>query len=191
MSKTILGVIVKNKLGWTFGNRGITVRENDLDTAAHSVSPGAHVPVPSTDEQVPLRSLDIQALDPVRAAAESKIPIRIDSPGDYDISLKQDAAASKWRLEFKTRVGRLSESKDEGGPPVNVSVGQDEPPAPLTTFFSLRPSTMIFCIPIAWVVSRYLLVLTPIGWVVIPIVSFIGGIISWLLGRKKQQENDQ
>ena len=191
MSKTILGVIVRNKLGRKFGDRQITVRENDLDTASHSVSPGNRVPVPSTDEQVPLQSLDIQAMDPMRAAAESKIPIRIDSPGDYDIFLRQDAAGSKWRIEFKTGVGRLSESKDEGGPPVSVSVGQDEPPAPITTFFSSFPLRMIFCIPIVWVASRYLLVLTPAGWVVIPIVSFIGGIILWLLGRKKQQDNDQ
>ena len=37
MSKTLLGVIVRNKLGWSFGNREITVRENDLETVIHAV----------------------------------------------------------------------------------------------------------------------------------------------------------
>lgn len=193
MSKTILGVIIKNKLVGKFGSRAITVRENDLKTVTCSISPGNKQDFPATDEQVPLRSLDIQAMKPAHAALASEIPIRIDSPGGYDIALKQDADKSKWRLEFKSMVGRLKGSKDDGGPPVSVSVGQDEPPQPQTPmpFYQKAASKMIFCIPIVWVASRYLLVLTPIGWIVIPIVSFIGGIILWLLGRKKQQTNDQ
>ncbi len=183
MSKTILGVIVRNKLGRTFGNREIKVKENDLETVTHSVSPGGHVPVPSTDEQVPLQSLEIKAMTPLHAAAESKIPIKIDSSGDYDISLKQDGSEPKWRIEFKSKVGRIRGSKDEEDPPVDVSVGQDEPPAPGPGMLLM----MSIGLPAAWFLSPCLVEVGSVLWYVIPALPFIGGIVLWLSRMRKNK----
>jgi hypothetical protein len=130
-----ISVNVRNLLGPTYGTRTIGVNEdgNPGDPPTHSVSFGSNVwlPLPGDNN---LQSIEIVAQNPQDAGFSGNgtpIPIIIDSPQNYVISTLFHEAENRWRIEFETPISPFKSKTTRQGkgatPPVNVTVGHDEP----------------------------------------------------------------
>lgn len=94
----LYSVTIKNRLGRRFGERKVHVVKNEQEGVRYSILPGQDVQLSRLDDRVPLWSIKLEVQDPVPREA---IPIMIDSPGNYRVTLFQVDAKGKWTLEFK------------------------------------------------------------------------------------------
>jgi hypothetical protein len=181
-----ISVTVKNKLGAAYGNRTIDLEEDDQSCGI--VSPGSEKVLPLSDGV--LQSLGIEALPPQDSSRRNggPIPITIDSPGNYVISNLHHESRDKWRIEFEAPTSTVNRTAavQSTKPPVTVTVGQDDPDwsAQSTTTKVLFCSGFSSCVAVALTQVSNILGFAVSG------VLVLGGIVSWLIGKKKNLNSD-
>lgn len=181
-----ISITVRNRLGATYGTRQINVNE-DGDPPTHSVSFGNDVRLPLPGDNN-LQRIEIEADPPqIEDFPENgiTIPITIDSPQNYVISTLNHEAENRWRIDFEApRIP--SESEVEAAPdppPVNVTVGQDEPDGSVesrTAGYLMVGSLLTAITLLLSEVSTYL-------GITVPSALGLGAAIAWLIGRLRGQ----
>ncbi len=119
----LYSVTVKNRLGRRYGAGKVNVVKNEQEGVRYSILPGQDVQVSRLDDRVLLWSLKLEVEDPITRAA---IPILIDSPGNYRVTVFQVDAKGKWKLEFKTPGKPAASEATHGALPFNVTIGRSK-----------------------------------------------------------------
>jgi hypothetical protein len=121
INMNVYSVTVKNRLGKKYGGKKVHVVKNEQEAVRYSIMPGQDVQLSKQEDRVLLWSLKLEVEEP---GAQAPIPIEIDSPGSYRVTVFQSDAKGKWTLEFNAPEN-LTASDD---PPVNITIGREELP---------------------------------------------------------------
>lgn len=135
MTNNVKTVSVKNRLGNQFGYLDVRVNTspNQISTNNDMISAGDEMVVYPFDQSssLQLESIDIEVLG---QEDEIPIPIGIDSMVDLNVEANLVSYENKWTIIFDPPI--TDETGAKGGDSnVNVTIGQDEPPLPLTKAF--------------------------------------------------------
>lgn len=181
-----ISVTVRNRLGATYGTRQINVNEDD-DTESHSVSFGNHVQLMLPGDNT-LHSIEIEAQSPEIEDFSGNgipIPITIDSPQNYTISTLNHEAENIWRIGFETleSSSKLEVEAAPEPPPVNVTVGHDEPDGSVES----RTAGILIAGSLFTAITLLLSEVSTYLGIAVPPTLGLGAAIVWLIDRLRSQ----
>jgi hypothetical protein len=134
----LYSVTIKNRLGLKFGKRKVNITKNEQEGMRYSVLPGQDVQVSRMEDRYLLSNIKLEVEEP---RVGIPIPLTIESPGDYKITLRQMDTKNRciWVISFDTPGETEGEIPGQvsDDPPVNITVGQEEPRRRFGTFASL------------------------------------------------------
>lgn len=167
-----ISVTVRNRLGAPYGEPPIEVNE-DNGQERHTVNYGYEVRLPLPNDG------NLQSLEILPQSSSIPYPITINSLQDYVISdIRYDQTDNKWRIEF----GGLESSPALAGeaapnpPPVNVTVGQDEPDGSE----GIHIEQVLMYSGLAGLLTLVLTEVSTILGLTVPIASLVAAIVSRL-----------
>lgn len=197
MKNGTFGVIVSNRLGQNGKSSIIGIKKNDRRAVHCELHPGQSVML--SGDRDPLQSLELESIGAPIVDYRGNIPISItlDSPQDYPISVIHNEDQRKLRLKFR---GLGSPKAPEGGSPksppgpVNVTLGREEPPVRVLGRFVGRKTLARFFIAfipvtiLTWFLSPFLLKISLVSWIAIPMASLVGGFVYWFRSWRKNKK---
>lgn len=118
----LYSVTIKNRLGKKFGQNKLNIIKNEEDGMQYSILPGQDVQVSKHNDRFLLWSikLEISPMD-----CQTEIPIKIQSSGNYRVTIFQENPQGKWTLEFEAPEN-VTTGALYNDPSVNITIGQEE-----------------------------------------------------------------
>lgn len=180
-----ISVTVRNRLGAPYGSRQIKIWE-DGQLLSEQVIPRRQEELPILDQN--LQRIEIEAQDPQDEDYRENgtpIPITIDSPQNYVISTLNHEAENRWRIDFEApqRPPELEGEAAPDPPPVNVTVGQDDPDWSVES----RTAGILMAGSLLTAITLLLSEVSTYLGITIPSALGLGAAITWLIGRIRGQ----